>query len=79
MKKHNPEAVKKRLGQLWEEAKNLPEPSVHRPVCPECGHEVDPEVCWCGTDAKNHDAHEQGHSFIPMGCECGRAVVSTVP
>lgn len=39
-------------------------------TCPGCRNTVDPEVCWCGSPA---DAHGfENHSFVPMGCDCGR-------
>lgn len=37
--------------------------------CPGCGKWMDPEVCHCG-DSKEHHTNE--HSFVPMGCDCGR-------
>jgi len=43
-----------------------------RPVCPDCGREIDPEVCWCGETKAGHDPFWFGHSFVPMGCDCGR-------
>ena len=39
-------------------------------MCPECGNEIDPDVCWCGVEKKDHDYEE--HNFVPMGCDCGR-------
>jgi hypothetical protein len=42
-------------------------------ICPGCHQEMDPEVCWCGIERKDHNAFYQGHSFVPTGCECGRS------
>ena len=39
-------------------------------ACKECGHRIDPEICWCGSDKDGHP-HELGHNFVPMGCTCG--------
>lgn len=41
-----------------------------RPVCPSCKNEIDPDVCHCGEDKKNHRAE---HGFVPIGCDCFRA------
>jgi len=38
-------------------------------ICSGCGHEIDPEVCWCG---EPEGAHFAEHGFVPMGCDCGR-------
>jgi hypothetical protein len=38
-------------------------------ICPGCKRRIDPEVCWCG-EAEPHFSTD--HSFIPMGCDCGR-------
>jgi hypothetical protein len=40
-------------------------------ICPGCKQECDPEICWCGTEKATHDDYEE-HSFVPMGCYCGR-------
>jgi hypothetical protein len=40
-----------------------------RATCPGCGNRVDWEVCWCGEEKRLHTAE---HSFVPMGCDCGR-------
>lgn len=40
-------------------------------VCPGCGNEIDPDVCWCGSEQAYH-CSDLGHSFVPMGCDCGR-------
>lgn len=40
-----------------------------REFCAGCGQEIDPETCGCG-DSIDH--YPDGHSPIPMGCECGR-------
>lgn len=44
--------------------------AARREVCAGCGKEIDPETCGCGSPI-DHSAWE-GHSPIPMGCECGR-------
>ena len=41
------------------------------PVCPRCKNEIDPESCWCGSGKSGHP-YDLGHSFVPMGCDCGR-------
>lgn len=41
-------------------------------ICPYCEREIDPEVCHCGS-ARHFHGWELGHSFVPMGCECGYA------
>ena len=43
-----------------------------RPICEGCGEEIDPEVCGCGVEANRHSAWNEGHVFVPMGCECSR-------
>lgn len=40
-------------------------------LCPGCGQECDPTVCWCGEE-KFSGEHSVSHSFVPMGCDCGR-------
>jgi hypothetical protein len=40
-------------------------------VCPGCKNEIDPELCWCGDAIGRHSYHD-GHSPVPMGCDCGR-------
>ena len=39
-------------------------------TCQGCGKEIDPDVCWCGDELGKHTGYE-GHSPVPMGCECG--------
>ena len=39
--------------------------------CPSCGNQIQSDVCWCGCTYANHD-HIYDHSFVPMGCDCGR-------
>jgi hypothetical protein len=39
-------------------------------ICPTCKHIIDPDVCWCGNETKNHTISDN-HSPIPMGCICG--------
>jgi hypothetical protein len=46
--------------------------------CPKCGNEIDPDVCWCGDYIKGH-GHYDGHSPVPMGCDCGRIRIEDVP
>ena len=40
------------------------------PTCPECGREIDPEICWCGDAIDSHNMWS-GHSPVPVGCVCG--------
>lgn len=40
-----------------------------RVICPRCKCETDPDVCHCGTMTKDHTVSD-GHSPVPMGCEC---------
>ncbi len=42
-------------------------------LCPRCGNEIDPEVCWCGDPMKGHTPE---HMAVPMGCDCGRIKLS---
>lgn len=44
------------------------------PRCPWCRNEIDPTICWCGSEIP-HDAYNDGHGAIPMGCDCGRMLV----
>lgn len=46
-------------------------------MCPGCKEEVDAEVCYCGVDLKSHDAWEEGHNFVAMGCQCWRQIMET--
>lgn len=39
--------------------------------CSGCGNEVDPDTCHCGIPLKDHSVY-LGHSFVPIGCACGR-------
>lgn len=59
--------VRRLRALLAEQKDELPEHS----ICPECKHEIDPDVCWCGDLMSQH--HMAGHSPVPMGCECGRS------
>jgi len=45
-----------------------------RPVdrCRGCGSEIDPDCCGCGSPLSDHSPVGDGHSFRPMGCDCGR-------
>lgn len=43
-----------------------------RPLCWGCGNEIDPDCCGCGDPKENHNDWMQGHSFVPMGCDCMR-------
>lgn len=47
------------------------QPVKAKTFCGGCGNEVDPSVCGCGDsiDGTNHD----GHSPVPMGCDCMRS------
>lgn len=44
--------------------------------CPECGNEIDPDVCWCGDLVKSHNPYWCGHNPVPMGCDCGRIKIN---
>lgn len=44
--------------------------------CTRCGNEIDPDVCWCGDHRTYHGAGS-GHSFVPMGCDCGRCEIES--
>lgn len=39
-------------------------------TCRGCWKEIDSDVCWCGDEIDRHTGYE-GHSPVPMGCECG--------
>jgi hypothetical protein len=41
-----------------------------RPQCPDCHNEIDPDTCHCGQGINEHGG--ETHSFVPMGCQCGR-------
>jgi len=41
------------------------------PFCQGCNCEIDPDVCHCGIERKNHNPFSEGHNFVPMGCCCG--------
>lgn len=41
--------------------------------CPNCGNEIDPDVCYCGTLKESHNDMQLGHVFVPVGCDCGRS------
>ena len=40
--------------------------------CGGCHNQIDPDCCCCGSSRTHHDPMELGHSFVPMGCNCGR-------
>ena len=40
-------------------------------VCDGCGQEVDWSTCWCGGAIDGH-GYAEGHSPVPMGCDCFR-------
>lgn len=40
-------------------------------ICPACGQEIDPEMCWCGDYIKDHNPMWCGHTAVPLGCICG--------
>lgn len=42
-------------------------------TCAGCGADIDPDVCHCGTDVKNHTI-DDGHFPVPMGCDFHRDV-----
>lgn len=35
--------------------------------CTGCGHEIDPDICCCGTEI---DGYHDNHFPVPMGCRC---------
>ena len=39
------------------------------PLCKGCGKQIDTEWCWCGSSVASHGMGD-GHSPVPMGCEC---------
>jgi hypothetical protein len=42
-------------------------------VCPGCCKEIDPTTCGCGGSREFHGSPmDEGHYFIPMGCDCYR-------
>ena len=45
-----------------------------RDTCADCGSEIDETVCWCGTLRTDHGGFGENHSFVPMGCNCHRAM-----
>ena len=45
-------------------------------VCPGCGQTIDPDTCWCGEPFSG--GHNDSHSPVPMGCECGRVTGKTL-
>lgn len=42
-----------------------------REKCPDCGNPIDPDYCHCGEIEAAHNGWT-GHSFVPIGCQCGR-------
>ena len=42
-----------------------------RAMCEGCGQEIDPTLCHCGTAIEDHRWGD-GHSPIPLGCNCYR-------
>lgn len=42
-------------------------------TCTGCNCEIDTDTCHCGTAMGKHSAYD-GHSPVPMGCECCREV-----
>lgn len=45
-----------------------------RVTCDGCGQEIDPDCCGCGGSKEGHgNVMNEGHPFIPMGCDCYRA------
>jgi len=39
-----------------------------RRICAGCGQEIDPNCCGCGRGL--HTGYEEGHIFVPAGCQC---------
>ena len=58
----------------WAAVRSLVSPNEEKlPVrCPGCHHEIDPDICWCGGFMATHGC--EGHSPVPMGCDCGRVL-----
>lgn len=46
-------------------------------LCVGCGNRILPDVCGCGSDLKGH-GFDDGHPFVPMGCDCLRQVAKVV-
>ncbi len=52
----------------------------HAPAkkCGGCGQVIDPDCCGCGTSREYHGSPmDEGHGFIPTGCDCSRASPET--
>lgn len=42
-------------------------------ICSGCNQQINEKLCWCGIDIEYHDSsYIEGHSFIPIGCDCYR-------
>ena len=54
--------------QIWDGGDDVPCTCLS--ICPYCKNEVDLDVCYCGTMREDHNFVE--HSFVPLGCDCGR-------
>lgn len=39
------------------------------PICADCGNEIEPDTCHCGSDRKDHIGADN-HAFVPIGCFC---------
>lgn len=46
-----------------------------RSICDGCDKEIDPDTCGCGSPI-DHSRYE-GHSPVPMGCDCQREKTAT--
>lgn len=46
-------------------------PTPTEPRCAGCQRSIDPATCWCGSPVDGH-GYGDGHSAVPMGCECHR-------
>src|SRR5438105_2523035 len=52
--------------------KGVQEGAYDFPFCYSCMNYIDREMCWCGSGKDGH-GYLDGHSFVPMGCDCSRA------
>lgn len=68
------EALREGDSTLWARADAIVKSGLSgREICGGCGNEIDPDCCVCGDSKDGHNSWYSGHSFIPMGCNCGRA------
>lgn len=38
-------------------------------VCLHCNKAIDPDICWCGNEKKDHPL-DNCYNFVPIGCTC---------